>query len=570
MQTTTTNFDKLVKELSHGERREMMDKLKSSLSVSDEPLLLDDELPEEVDAEKVYAMLGLWRKFLLFLQTIFSGTGRQEVLEQLLLRRLGRSVEHRASGIVDITRERLLPAFHQDLTGLKEAADFLQPFLVRALGKDRQEFIAFLTGIELPEIQDRILRETDPEQAFSSGLQQSEAEMRRELLYRLETSLSQISEKERAILYQDIRLLHHLMALCRVPFGKLLGCFHLSEDAQPLPCALRDPKDHLVELENVLAGMRVPPTAQLLEALFLFTRPEKGKEPDEEMEERIRNQIRSAEDLFQKIRQFNRKIPLRDLIRYIRRDLNWLPAQSGGGEDWFVLYRQFWQQRIETRLHGYVTSLRIEDLERQAEEYIGEEGTSVSLRFYRDEELGAGIRAKFRRSLGFLFRFSRTVFVPAMNRHLKVLLMEGEFYKKENRTEFTDSYNGLLSLEGNIQRLEERFSSGGDIGTALVQIRKEIIPPAVRQKKIQAVISGGDREAERICSRAFEHMRILKDVLEGILYGQVGGHFDTLANFSSIGGKGNAAFLKNLDTVMRKLEEAARILGEIYEVEFHA
>ena len=62
-----------------------------------------------------------------------------------------------------------------------------------------------------------------------------------------------------------------------------------------------------------------------------------------------------------------------------------------------------------------------------------------------------------------------------MNKALKILFINGNFYKKENRTSFTDAYNNMTTTYDKIHALDKSVSPEGDLGIEIEAAKNEIM-----------------------------------------------------------------------------------------------
>jgi hypothetical protein len=110
----------------------------------------------------------------------------------------------------------------------------------------------------------------------------------------------------------------------------------------------------------------------------------------------------------------------------------------------------------------------------------------------------SGMSIKGNYCLSFLQTFYSVVFMGEINKQLRPILIDGEFLSKENKTEFTESYNNLIKLEHLIKRYDRNISEEGDYGKRYSQAKNEMLALPVKRRKIQIVLEEASHEAERI------------------------------------------------------------------------
>lgn len=76
-----------------------------------------------------------------------------------------------------------------------------------------------------------------------------------------------------------------------------------------------------------------------------------------------------------------------------------------------------------------------------------------------------------------------------------------------------------------------------------------------------------DETAERLVRRGIETFHGLAEVIGGVLYGEVGGHYDTLSNFEELGGRNHQRVVERLDDVRSRCKAIASQLSRMYDIE---
>ncbi|MDR2370327.1 MAG: DUF5312 domain-containing protein, partial [Treponema sp.] len=169
-------------------------------------------------------------------------------------------------------------------------------------------------------------------------------------------------------------------------------------------------------------------------------------------------------------------------------------------------------------------------------------------------------------ALSFLLTFYSAVFMPDINKVLRPVLIDGEFYKRENRTDFTEGYNDLIKLEDDIRRFEGDISPAGDFGKRYSLARQDMSSLPVKRRKIQIVIEDASKEAFRIIERVRTACKTMINIINGILKKDTDGKYDTLANLSQLSGRGNT-FVTGLIESSDQFKRALQLLDDIEVME---
>lgn len=558
-------FDRLVAELSVGERRELFRKLESSAPLSMTPLFREEELPERVELEHRYRDAPLLLRLFIRVLCLFKGRPPLKVFEDHLIAKIGTAIEARYPGLFDRRRTLLTAGFREELESLKYGARIFYDALDAGLVRDKGSFFAFLASFELEGVHKRLIAESDPYACASVESSATESEVRQAIYRAVDTILASIDDEERAVMYRNVRSLFCLRELSSFLYDRAIGSFSGTLSEASCPAYLL--ADQLTALNDILRSFDAPPSMRLLESLFIFEAQDRLGSPDFDLVQETKKRLSLAEDALTRIRLFNQRVPLTAILRCVSRNVSYLPSVITGGEDWFVIYRDFWKKRTEDLFASFVKDRRRGQLEETLTNLFGGR-PFPTLRNAQSSASPDSVPVRLAFSLGFLLGFAKYVFLEDVNRPLKTLLIDGEFYKKDNRLEFTDSYNELLKLGDAITAFDAKLAVGGEYGQRYDQTKKEIVALPLKRRKNQALLQEVDAEGAAIVDRAGRAFRSLSAVIGGILHGEVGGKYDSLSNLGLLAGRmGNSAFISSLRNALQKIDKAVQILGEIESVE---
>ncbi|MDR3200910.1 MAG: DUF5312 domain-containing protein [Spirochaetales bacterium] len=581
-----TIFEKLVHGLSRDERRNLLLRIDRA-AISEEPLAEEDPADDVVDLGNVYKHLGFLSRIVIFFKTLFSGRQRDAILEKDLMANIARDIQKKSSSIIDFTQKVFLPGFCEDVQILWDNTEpFVAPIL-EASGRNKKDFIAFLTGLHMEELQSRIIRETDPYYQIAKAVRKgtpeftpeawenrenmatppsselSDTEIKRMIEGALEDILQTIPADNRASMYQDMKVMQHLVALSHYSFEKLISAFSAGAFATPAPCSISRLKDQVVKLAEIMCNMKSPPSGHLMRALFLFS---SGDKTSAALEKDVVRQITSAESALQNIREINKRMPWLLIARYVSRNLNFQCTVLGGAEDWFALLKQFWKNRIDEQYKLFSSKRKERELRGEVHaifEPAAVQGVS-GYQFLVDGEKAGGV---FPISLSLIKTFFLSLFPNDMGRYLKTVLLDGIFYKEDNHKEFTDGYNAIVKAADMLEQLEARLSPQGDLAMAMAANIKDYAPAVLKRKKTQSILKEMDLEAEYLLQTTQSGLVSLSRIVNGILYGEIGGKYDSLSNLAELGGWANAEFRKGLGESLRKINDINALLQKLVAIE---
>ncbi len=559
-------FSQLSSRLSPNEREDLLQKIRQAASFSTEPFLIETENRGPVDIEYEYEQLGLLTKIIIFFISLFSSRERNNVAEEYFVKRLIREIQREHPKLIDVSGNAALSTMYREIESLENAAAVFRTPLQTALEGEKQEFTAFLASFEMEVLHEQLEEAVDPFANPDKLEGKENEEIKKELRLRLEDLFLDITEGQRTIIGQQLFTLETLLCFCRFPFTRVLNKFLRREDDGEMVCTLDALQEQLLKLEQILFSLRVPPERVTIEALFLFLYRKEAAGSEENVEDKIAKQLKRTALAMQRLRQFHRNVPLNDILKFMLRDLNHFPETGSGKSDWFVQYKEYWHEILERRWKAFIEDRRKKQIIKGAAEFL-QEPVFPLLHRYRDGTHSLLFHPRYQYSLSFLYHYARKFLGQVFRRELQTILIDGEFYKGQNRQDFTDSYNTLFQLEDRVRFVEDSLSEENSLGKRITAVDREFLTKPLKKKKIENVVDVMERENDYVIRSCISSLTELYNVVNGILYGEVGGRYDTLSNLSYLGGSDNKGFKKKLDVIISNLSEAKEHLNNVTTIE---
>lgn len=167
----------------------------------------------------------------------------------------------------------------------------------------------------------------------------------------------------------------------------------------------------------------------------------------------------------------------------------------------------------------------------------------------------------------FLKGVFQKLYPTILMRPLKILLIEADFYRRENLVEFTDAFSTLEHQQQVLDDFETRLSPKGDLGEGFILVQREKTATVKGKARLENLMLTTDAEAEMIVGKVLSAMRSMDAIIDGILNVIRGGPYETLVNLASIQGKQNEKFRKELGSVRHRMQDIVSILEEIKQIE---
>jgi len=561
------HFDKLVSSLSLDERQNLLTKLKGQSIMSSEPLYFEEEAVVPVsDIETQYVRLPWYYRLWYSILSLFKSKPPIKIFEDHQISTLGSKAEEKTPGLYDYQKALLLPAFCRYMEKLREAARFFYSALDMSVNRDKGAFFAFLGSLEMADVHKRLQAETDPLQIIEKNPDTPEMELRQIANKAMENSFIMITDEYKSAMYFNVRSLNCLKELSSFLFDRIIMGFAPNPGAGCDTCSANVVRELLISLNNILVSLKVVPPMVLLESLFVFTLQERAGEQGFDMNRETRALLIRAEESLNVIRDFNKRVPLTWIIRCFTRDMSYSPKAISGGEDWFVVYRDFWKRQIDSAFNSYMRERRHKELLNTFRYFL--KGNSLKMLENTQSDADPdGMPIKGGYALSFLLTFYSAVFMPDINKFLRPILIDGDFHENESRAEFAESYNNLIKLEDEIKKLEREISPSGDYGKRYAQARQEMTSLPVKRRKIQIVLDDASDEAAGILESAKEAARRMVKILNGILGKDARGRYYSLTNLSKVAGKGSQ-FVAGIEETVQLFQRMLKILDDINLIEY--
>ena len=561
------NLDKLVSDLSNDERQNLLGKLKGQSSLSNEPLYAFTGSSEPISghSEVRYAKLPWYSRFWYSILGYFKGKTPEKIFGDDQVTRLGIEISKHSQGLYDYHSNMLLPGFYRQLVKLKEAAKFFYTALDVGVNRDRGAFFAFLGSIEMQDVHARLHTETDPkwiEDTFPGVLGQ---DLRQKAIKAMDDAYIMVTEEYRNIMYLNARSLNCLKGLSSYLYDRFLLAFSVNNNYGGEVCSASSVRELLMNLSNILFSLKNVPSMSLMESLFVFILQEKAVDPNFDVNRETRVLMAKAEESLSVIRGFNSYVPLNWIIRCSTRDMTIRPQELSGGEDWFVVYKDFWKRRMDSLFADYEKNRRQRELLESFKFFFKGKSLKV-LENARSEQYPDGLPIKGAFALSFLHTFYSVIFMPEMNGVLRPILIDGEFANTENRQEFTEDYNSLIKIEDDIRFLETTMAPDRDFGRSYHLARQEMSPLPVKRRKIQLVLDEAQDEAAKIITSTKEASISMLNILSGFLGKDTRGKYFPLKNFSKFSGRDNK-LIGRMSEMLQQFHTLLRLLDDIDSME---
>ena len=568
MERSLSTFDQLVKSLSKEETQSLLESIQNSIEE-----FKSEAQPEEKDSlseriiEHQHAgissepfLIRLWLSIRSFLRSI----PLKVIYNEELLKRMAKSLKRSAGAYINIHQNVYTGVFYTELKKLRKTQLFFTS-LLSAYDSGKGSFYMLVSSFVAPATYERLMKETNP---FSIKIgSEVSSNIRTGFLRKIDSVFSNLTDDEKSEMYLCAQAIEWMKSFCSLALDKTLLRFNIISDSNA-SCQALTIQPEMEVLSSILYSKKNIPH-NLLQALFLMHAQETIIDDDSRMVKEADEFIKDAIEALGAIRIFLKQVPLLDITRYIKKDINWMPYRLTGGEDWFIYFKQAWYDRFNQKWSTWSYEQKRFNIKVQMINLL-KVGDLESMKFCPWRNLW--VECKFKKELPFLFlkTFFYSFYSEKLSGTLKTILVEGNFYRHENLNEYTTSYNVLEHRKGEFEKFENRLSPTGDIGSTFAKIRAEKTATLKNKNQIEGLMHTIEAEAKQLITSSIEALKSVEMILTGILGGGKTSTYATITNWALIAGVNNGHFREEVAAAKEQIHTGINLLSLAEKLEAEA
>lgn len=573
--TPSTTFRDLALALTDEERRELLRKIRQSLSLrtADEESVYSRRIPDSerqgIIAREI-AELGLWRRIRLFLRKVFGTRTGRDAFVDFRLSEIRRRIRRGCGELGAVELHSVGAEVARVSWEVYRAAYALIPvFLDFWRGTDYlQDSIEYLLSQRIPAARTNLLDLVTAEEMQDAFMENElKSDVRKLVVERLGTYLDDIPDDLFGHLEEGILPLYYLRPLGLLDFNRFFSVFGFDPGVVPpeepppfkdaptsaalpvmegmfyaLHSANRLEKgfyihtdiiDRYLELkerqepvdpsraEDATRGPEVLPESGGPENEGLVAaEPAPADDAEEESYQRRRihvQQIREQiEQLHAAAARLSREITFSDLLRFYRRDpwyrmVAYLPRLRLRD-----FHQSFLRMRVLSQLDQSFGEVRIGVVKRMTEELFG--GTPPPFEYYRPAVLSAPDRLGLPRfghvrSANILYNFLRHLYRGRMQEVVRILSRVLPVRQREASSDLVVHVAGIEEALADLEDFDQSFAPDSDDGKAFYRVRYGVEKDITLHRSYRNLVQQKDREVKGIVDAGLEHLRGLRRVL---------------------------------------------------------
>ena len=568
MERGLSTFDQLVKSLSTEETQSLLESIQNSIEE-----FRSEAQPEEKDSlseriiEHQHAgissepfLIRLWLSIRSFLRSI----PLKVIYNEELLKRMAKSLKRSAGAYININQNIYTGVFYTELKNLRKTQLFFTS-LLSAYDSGKGSFYMLVSSFVAPATYEKLMKETNP---FSIKIgSEVSSNIRTGFLRKIDSVFSNLTDDEKSEMYLCAQAIEWMKSFCSLALDRTMLRFNVISDSNA-SCQALTIQPEMEVLSSILYSKKNIPH-NLLQALFLMHAQETIIDDDSRMVKEADEFIKDAIEALGAIRIFLKQVPLLDITRYIKKDINWMPYKLTGGEDWFIYFKQAWYERFNQKWSTWSYEQKKFNIKVQMINLL-KVGDLESMKFCPWRNLW--VECKFKKELPFLFlkTFFYSFYSEKLSNTLKTILVDGNFYKHENLNEYTTSYNVLEHRKGEFEKFENRLSPTGDVGSTFAKIRAEKTATLKNKNQIEGLMHTIESEAKQLITSSIDALKSIELILTGILGGGKTSTYATITNWAVIAGVNNGLFREEVAAAKEQIHTSINLLSLAEKLEAEA
>lgn len=551
-----SSFDRMVISLTPAERASMLEKVQAIVNPESQSLAsVEMQGPKIVpDIELQLKNESFFVRIWLMIKSVFTNTDIKTLYNAQIVVKKGHNIEKTEPGLIDITKRVFLKGFYDQVEQLARCADFFTDG-IEIYDADQGGFYVFLSSLIAPEINGKIAEEMNPlTLPFSREVT---SELRLSMIRNLESTLQSMPSIKRAALYSAVCNTEWIRQFVHLPFNRILAAF--TEENGQLVCPFDSVKNEISQFAKVLCNGKTI-QSEVLEAFFVlsYNLTERNKE---NFSEKTSKYMEEAASNISLIKMFISTVPLRSLGSVVWFDAFWVPDKPEGSEDWFVKFKSAWRRNFDKQWDQWIAARKKHIAEDSMRQVFGFKSLPV-LPCRPWKKILGGISFMYDYVMGFLSAFYDEVY-PEYSKLLKIIMVEGVFYQKENLIELTDVCSELDKQRAALNKFKASVAPTGEGGIMFENLMKENLLDPRDKAKLDSLLKSLETDAALILAQWCASARTIELIIKGIITGARNARYDTLSNLSSIQGQYNEKFRHKLDEMQYGFERALEIIKDL-------
>lgn len=557
MEHSSSTFDKLVKSLSKEEIQTLLANISTEMKdVTDNATVqqsqdFTDTLRFTRKPEPVLSNEPFFVRFWISLKSFLTSIPAETLYSETLLKRLAKKLESNSGNYINIPKNIYITNMYDAIKQLRKTQVFFLSIL-SSYDALKGSFYMLLSSFVAPATYDKLMKETNP---FSVKIgSEVSGVVRTNFLRKIDSVFSNLTDDEKSTMYTTAQGIEWMRSFSELSLDKILLRFSVSSENEAA-CPVLTIQPEIEILASLISSKKTIPH-DLLQTLFFLQSQEKlTNTDDDKLRQKADEFIQQATEAISAINKFITDVPLIEIIRYVKKDITWVPYRIDGGEDWFIYFKQAWYERFNEKWTTWSYEQKKYSIKVQMLSLLKVEDLNT-LTFSPWKNLW--IECDFQKEFQFLFlkTFFTSFYEEKISGLLKTILIEGNFYRRESLAEYTAAYNVLEHRKDEFDGFEKRLAPDGDIGMVFATIRNEKMATLKNKNKIEVLMRTIESEAKQLITSTIESLKIIDNILNGIIGNGKTSMYATLTNWSNISGANGGKLKDEIENARNQIHKA--------------
>lgn len=564
MKYKESTFDKLVKTISTDEAQKMLSSIKENVGASnynfeDSKAKIESSFSKNLKGHVNVSDEPFILRIIFHLLAFFSSTTVNAIHNKYLLRQLASELKKTAKSYYSPTTNIFTNAFYLSLKELRRTQLFFSG-LLQAYDSEKGEFYIILSSFIASDVYQALLQKTDPLPSLLND--DTTKSTRANMAKDVDNILTQLSESQKTALYECAKSIEWIKNLCDASLDKPLLKFSGPENE--LTCLATSILTEMQVLTSVLNSARKIPD-EVIQTLFLLYNKENLAINAVELAKETEKFKTDATKSLNSINQFIEIIPMVQILRYVGKDVSWMPLKLEAGEDWYIFFKHAWKDRLTKKWDEFTLEQEKSLLRDNMKKTLEVETLEV---LSYEPWVNMSLDYSFSKQL--TMEFIKTIFktvAPYFVQILNVIAINGIFIRKENGTEFLDTFNNLQQFGDFVQSFEAMLSPEGEIGAGFDKLRQEKVVGLTYKKNLDILLKSVETNARQIITNCSKIFQSLYAIFNGIFTGGKKGLYATLSNFDKVNGNKTDEYKEKLKKVYSQISQCLAIFDKLEKLE---
>lgn len=565
MEERASTFENLVATLSKEETKRLLDNIKSSMQNIQDEVQREDSVEKEsepkeassIDISKESIFLRLWLKLI----SIIKSVPVESLYQKELVKRIGFSLREAATEYIDISKKIYTTQFYNLLSSLRKTQVFFSGVL-DSYNSEKNTFYMLLLTFVSNSFYKKLL---DTSSSFANDANDTSNQRKNAILKDIERVIADIDIDVKTQMYQTSQAIEWMRTFCDFSLDKVLLKFTVQ--GEETTCSIVAIQNEIELLSSILASSKTIPVP-LLQTLLLLQ--QKDSLPIDTQNGGDLQDYTKKTDQFvsealislSSIQEFKTKVPFRQIVRYVKQDITWMPIEFKGGEDWFLYFKHAWRDFFLQKWAEWNVNIQKSNITSKMLGLVGKKSLEVLLYKPWRAILGSVI-LKNETLVEFFKTFFKTTYTEQIAPNLKIVLNEGSFYRSDTLSEFTSYYTALSLVTKEIEDFEKELSPESVIGSSFASIVESGVLTIKTKAQMENLVKNIEGDMKRIVDRILENVKSVHAILLSIIGEERGAGNVKLTNLSSIQGANNKQFQKEIGRTKDILSEIISIVEQV-------